>query len=1281
MKNTLKFLFSVARNNSLSTREELAAHADDYHNFNILVEIDQGAQWLAHIQMPGVQILRLAELTLTPEDYLSVLAEAWPSERHSFFDRYVRLLHDSRPDDAVNTEDVEHMREDVENTMKRINDVCDSNVNSASRAYGLVVGRVQSGKTRNYIGLAIKAYSEGWNCVIVLTSNNTALALQTRNRMIDEFRDVQCPISYLDFLNGVPQQHWVNGTCYFGIAQKEQNHLGRIKDWLDRCGELSIGQMKLLVIDDEADNATPDTQQTSATILSDADVENLARNVRREDNDPVSAWIESLTNLDCRERANEIGLNYEETQQALQNATTRNAILTLFRDVNGPVCRILNLDEEIIVNGQNYILAELVSQRFSNAARRNVGVENWKSLRDLAWYAFETRPLRSRINHLITQLFSRFDRTSAYDYAFGRFAYVGYTATPYANMLNEHPDQDPLASDFMYPMRTSRHYFGLDRIYGAPQIQGDANANMNIVRAIDEEQAIVDGVRELSEDPSLGEINVDNDFMVTISRNGEDPVTVKWNTLKNAMAWLFCAAASRRFQRLSNTDANVRTKRSYRWTTMLFNIGSETATHERQHKFVTEFLNRLGDPNMQEFRADFLELCRFQWSEQGERGLFNRQQFNLVCSDYGTDVVVSPDAWAQLEPHIHWFLDRVANDNRVHAIVVNCTPKGKEGLLQYRDDGGGYAGNDDDHIWIICGGNTIARGLTLDGLVVSYFDRARTSTCVDTLEQMGRWFGYREGYELLPRIWMTAAPTIEVKRMAKIESVMHEALREAFDAYPEFTPKDRGHYARIMRFGRDLSGRSAAEINHVASGGNFDTFGTVSTVNRRKVLDRLSRFVEDLNRLPGPLQRPAAQYRNQTPQGGFHSYPYWRNVTPQAIKGFLQDLANQTSPEGAQKILALEREIATREWDVVLSDLRPRQDADETWNVGGIDVHIGHSPVTRQDTSNYTVTFGKFVGDNFAFFSGVKTRAIVKAEVDILTEKLKDPFWAPNGVTRGTCQQAAYVANADGFLHMLPPDVRGAIGVGRMSGIDYRDRVFCKIDLQHPEFERPNPILQISLVRPSGGEINDAPFVLVSFYWPLHDDTRYVWASVGFDDERNSITSDDIQDVVNSVLYDQSFLCRHVLKALVERQLGSPDISDADFNAALKSPRSQCKNLIPVSSRMLPNTWMSERWLRQLEDHDEDRSVRVQLEVEAREMLDDYQAIIPIDRLNATFLARYPFRTGIVNHDNFEELFTDMGTNGELERIELTDCGWAARFIVDDDDDLNDDDLDDDADA
>ncbi|MCD8294057.1 MAG: Z1 domain-containing protein [Clostridia bacterium] len=64
--------------------------------------------------------------------------------------------------------------------------------------------------------------------------------------------------------------------------------------------------------------------------------------------------------------------------------------------------------------------------------------------------------------------------------------------------------------------------------------------------------------------------------------------------------------------------------------------------------------------------------------------------------------------------------------------------------------------NYDDHPegWriIAVGGNNLSRGMTLEGLCVSYF--YRSSTMYDTLLQMGRWFGYRSNYDDLFKIWM-----------------------------------------------------------------------------------------------------------------------------------------------------------------------------------------------------------------------------------------------------------------------------------------------------------------------------------------------------------------------------------------------------------------------------------------------------------------------------------------------------------------------------------------------
>ena len=64
-----------------------------------------------------------------------------------------------------------------------------------------------------------------------------------------------------------------------------------------------------------------------------------------------------------------------------------------------------------------------------------------------------------------------------------------------------------------------------------------------------------------------------------------------------------------------------------------------------------------------------------------------------------------------------------------------------------------YAAHETSGLNVIAvGGFSLSRGLTLEGLVVSYF--LRNSMMYDTLLQMGRWFGYRRGYEDLCRVWM-----------------------------------------------------------------------------------------------------------------------------------------------------------------------------------------------------------------------------------------------------------------------------------------------------------------------------------------------------------------------------------------------------------------------------------------------------------------------------------------------------------------------------------------------
>jgi hypothetical protein len=95
-----------------------------------------------------------------------------------------------------------------------------------------------------------------------------------------------------------------------------------------------------------------------------------------------------------------------------------------------------------------------------------------------------------------------------------------------------------------------------------------------------------------------------------------------------------------------------------------------------------------------------------------------------------------------------------------------------------------YEHGDSEIPVIVVGGNTLARGLTLEGLISSYF--LRTSNAYDALLQMGRWFGYRPGYEDLQRIWMSPDLAEWFSDLATVEA----EIRSQIERYSsdEITP-------------------------------------------------------------------------------------------------------------------------------------------------------------------------------------------------------------------------------------------------------------------------------------------------------------------------------------------------------------------------------------------------------------------------------------------------------------------------------------------------------------
>ena len=167
-----------------------------------------------------------------------------------------------------------------------------------------------------------------------------------------------------------------------------------------------------------------------------------------------------------------------------------------------------------------------------------------------------------------------------------------------------------------------------------------------------------------------------------------------------------------------------------------------------------------------------------------------------------------------------------------------------------------YADNQETGLKVIAiGGDKLARGLTLEGLTVSYFLRA--SRMYDTLMQMGRWFGYRPGYIDLCRLYTTDDLVEWFEHIADAS----EELREEFDfmAASGATPREYGLKVQshpVLMVTSRLKMRTARDLDLSFSGQLLETvtFHREADILQRN-LDAAGRFLSTFGK---PEIRPEA---------------------------------------------------------------------------------------------------------------------------------------------------------------------------------------------------------------------------------------------------------------------------------------------------------------------------------------------------------------------------------------------------------------------------------------
>ncbi len=295
--------------------------------------------------------------------------------------------------------------------------------------------------------------------------------------------------------------------------------------------------------------------------------------------------------------------------------------------------------------------------------------------------------------------------------SFDRTAYVAYTATPFANIIIPHDTTDRRVGNDLYPR---------DFIVDLPKPPGYFGAEEMFGRMASATGQHMNGLDVIREVPDADVVSLGL---------GQIPAS-----LATAIVDFVLAGAARAQRGAADAPA-----------TMLIHTSQRIIIHGHLRRHVYERVSELRDEWRYQRGKGILERLHDRWESE----------FRPVTRSghHERDV-----AFEALVPHITTFLEslqvREINSSTGEALDYEREPSLKA---------------------IAVGGNRLSRGLTLEGLMTSFF--IRKSAHYDTLLQMGRWFGFRAGYEDLTRIHTTAELESWFVDLAFVEHRLREDIQ------------------------------------------------------------------------------------------------------------------------------------------------------------------------------------------------------------------------------------------------------------------------------------------------------------------------------------------------------------------------------------------------------------------------------------------------------------------------------------------------------------------------
>lgn len=543
------------------------------------------------------------------------------------------------------------------------------------------------------------------------------------------------------------------------------------------------------------------------------------------------------------------------------NAGAANAIGINF-NTNEPIIAVVKKNGRIL----DRLLQWLLAQSVEVDGRRVIRNKSLLLIDDEADNAsINTRPENdgtTRINGLIRDILRLFDKRG----------YVGYTATPFANIFIPIDEDELFPRDFIINLPAPSNYIGPDKVFGFHMLDDDE---------------VLETVL-----PIIHRIDDYHDFVSNRHRNGDVLPQNAPDSLLLAIKCFILTSAVRRLRGQENVHNSmlIHVSRLIAWQRHIYEIVQN----------VFDFYRRGIEMNV----PAVIEEIRTAFEEDTEiYNSYRTTSQRIISSRLATiDPHIQVHDWADVLP----FLNDAAS--RIQVKEING---GSADVLNYYDHRNGLS-------VIAIGGDKLSRGLTLEGLSVSYYLRA--SRMYDTLMQMGRWFGYRPGYVDLCRLFTST----ELNEWFCHITLASEELRNEFDYMADVagcTPEQYALRVRthpgVLQISASNKIRRAENVRISWSGRLIETYEL--SKNPETIGKNLRNTIGFINSLG-----------NQVIMGP--SYFLWHNINIDTVKQFLSNFEvynnlKSASPSNLLKFI----------------DFKYRNDELQDWNVGIITKRQGNT--------------------------------------------------------------------------------------------------------------------------------------------------------------------------------------------------------------------------------------------------------------------------------------------------------------------------------------------------